>query len=147
LQLLKKLIASDMPVISILAIDPITVLHSVFYLSLIIPQSRLCNIICVGDRMNTKPNRVANIDELDCVGTMIARFNSDIRNQTLYIIGGNLMENVNKDPVCGMQVDRSGLISSHEGQTYHFCSVDCKQKFEKNPELYINKNMAATGKA
>ena len=52
---------------------------------------------------------------------------------------------MNKDPVCGMQVDRSALISSYQGQTYYFCSVECKEQFEKNPENYINKSMAVTG--
>ncbi|MDE1856069.1 MAG: YHS domain-containing protein [Candidatus Micrarchaeota archaeon] len=42
-----------------------------------------------------------------------------------------------KDPVCGMEV-RSGakLRSSHMGRTYYFCSVACKQTFDKNPGAY-----------
>ena len=43
------------------------------------------------------------------------------------------------DPVCGMTVDiaTSTLMTSHEGQTYHFCSAGCKQRFEKHPETYL----------
>ncbi len=42
------------------------------------------------------------------------------------------------DPVCGMTVDveTSTLLSSHQGQAYHFCSVGCKHRFEQHPETY-----------
>ncbi len=43
------------------------------------------------------------------------------------------------DPVCGMTVDiaTSTLLSSHQGHTYHFCSVGCKHRFEQHPETYL----------
>lgn len=43
-----------------------------------------------------------------------------------------------KDPVCGMDVNESQAKAKTErqGRTYYFCSTDCKQKFEKNPERY-----------
>ena len=46
-----------------------------------------------------------------------------------------------KDPVCGMQVDQEkarskGLTSEHEGQTFYFCSTDCKQQFDQDPHRY-----------
>jgi Cu+-exporting ATPase len=43
-----------------------------------------------------------------------------------------------KDPVCGMNVDenRSQYNSQHEGQTYNFCSEQCKNKFDEEPEEY-----------
>ena len=45
------------------------------------------------------------------------------------------------DPVCGMTVDiaTSTIKSFHEGQTYHFCSVGCKHRFEEQPETYLVK--------
>jgi uncharacterized membrane protein YraQ (UPF0718 family)/YHS domain-containing protein len=47
-----------------------------------------------------------------------------------------------KDPVCGMQVERSnpGAISQHEGQTTYFCSDRCKTKFDKDPVKYATGN-------
>jgi Cu+-exporting ATPase len=43
------------------------------------------------------------------------------------------------DPVCGMQVDPG--TSSHravfEGQTYAFCSAGCQQKFNTDPQRYL----------
>jgi Cu+-exporting ATPase len=44
------------------------------------------------------------------------------------------------DPVCGMVVEKSPKALSHEyeGQTYHFCSRDCLEKFQDHPEQYIN---------
>lgn len=43
-----------------------------------------------------------------------------------------------KDPVCGMQVDPAKAAGSsvHEGRTYYFCSPVCKQKFDANPGQY-----------
>lgn len=44
-----------------------------------------------------------------------------------------------KDIVCGMQVDdkKAAGTSNYKGKTYYFCSVSCKEKFEKNPENFI----------
>ena len=43
-----------------------------------------------------------------------------------------------KDPVCGMQVDPKSASgqAQHQGKTYFFCSSGCKAKFEKNPGQY-----------
>ncbi len=39
---------------------------------------------------------------------------------------------MNKDPVCGMEVDESSAISAeHQGRKYYFCSVHCREKFLK----------------
>lgn len=44
-----------------------------------------------------------------------------------------------KDPVCGMTVEESEALFrlEHEGRTYYFCSQDCKEEFEANPEDYV----------
>ena len=44
-----------------------------------------------------------------------------------------------KDPVCGMQVDpgHAAGSSEHKGQTYYFCSKGCKAKFDANPGQYL----------
>jgi Cu+-exporting ATPase len=43
-----------------------------------------------------------------------------------------------KDPVCGMNVkpEQAAGQSQYGGQTYHFCSTACKQKFDQNPQQY-----------
>ena len=43
------------------------------------------------------------------------------------------------DPVCKMTVDpaRAAAQSVHKGQTYYFCAVGCKQKFDREPEKYL----------
>ena len=43
-----------------------------------------------------------------------------------------------KDPVCGMEVnERSALYkSSFQGETYYFCSPECKREFDMNPSRY-----------
>jgi len=42
------------------------------------------------------------------------------------------------DPVCGMEVDEqsSAAQATQSGKTFHFCSEECKEKFQSNPEQY-----------
>ena len=44
-----------------------------------------------------------------------------------------------KDPVCGMDVDeqRAAGTSQYGDRSYFFCSKNCKEKFERNPEQYV----------
>jgi Cu+-exporting ATPase len=44
-----------------------------------------------------------------------------------------------KDPVCGMDVDAAIAAgrSEYKGQEYHFCGVNCKEKFDRCPEQYV----------
>ena len=43
-----------------------------------------------------------------------------------------------KDPVCGMQVEEADAVATaeHQGTTYYFCSTDCQEEFESDPESY-----------
>ena len=47
-----------------------------------------------------------------------------------------------KDPVCGMEIDPKAAAgkSEYQGQTYYFCSPDCKKAFDKGPEKYVGKH-------
>jgi len=47
------------------------------------------------------------------------------------------METV-RDPVCGMDVDPANSAGSaeHNGQTYHFCSQGCLERFREDPDRY-----------
>ena len=44
-----------------------------------------------------------------------------------------------KDPVCGMEVtyETAQARSEYDGETYYFCSIDCKETFDKDPERYV----------
>ncbi|KKG06275.1 hypothetical protein DU80_14585 [Methanosarcina mazei] len=44
------------------------------------------------------------------------------------------------DPVCHMTVNKSTAkyTSVYDGTTYYFCSASCMEKFDANPENYIN---------
>ncbi len=44
-----------------------------------------------------------------------------------------------KDPVCGMMVDPERIEhrADHGGQTFHFCSARCREKFVAAPEEYL----------
>ncbi|HTQ80191.1 MAG TPA: heavy metal translocating P-type ATPase, partial [Thermoanaerobaculia bacterium] len=43
------------------------------------------------------------------------------------------------DPVCGMKVEpaKTSHPAEHAGETYHFCSASCRQKFVQDPERYL----------
>jgi len=48
-----------------------------------------------------------------------------------------------KDPICGMDVDpkTAQWKSDYQGKTYYFCSSGCKKEFDKEPEKYGGKNV------
>ena len=47
------------------------------------------------------------------------------------------MKTITTDPVCGMDVDESSpLRVEHQGETYLFCSDQCRQKFVRDPGKY-----------
>ena len=42
------------------------------------------------------------------------------------------------DPVCGMEVKpESPVRADFQGQTYGFCSDECRQKFLAQPEAFV----------
>lgn len=44
-----------------------------------------------------------------------------------------------KDIVCGMEVSEkeAEYRSQYEGQTFYFCSDECKMKFDESPEEFM----------
>ena len=49
-----------------------------------------------------------------------------------------------KDPVCGMDVDPQGADhhADYHGQTYVFCSENCRAKFVADPASYVGPGSA-----
>ena len=47
---------------------------------------------------------------------------------------------MSQDPVCGMEIDPedSAGESVYLGETYYFCSAECKQKFDEHPQEYAS---------
>ena len=45
------------------------------------------------------------------------------------------------DPVCGMQIEEQTAAgtSEYQGETYYFCSAGCKERFDREPEMYAKK--------
>lgn len=42
------------------------------------------------------------------------------------------------DPVCGMEVAMEGAVTAeYEGETYYFCSEDCRDQFMADPASYM----------
>jgi len=46
-----------------------------------------------------------------------------------------------KDPVCGMELtyENAQARTEYNGQTYYFCSLDCKEQFDKDPEKFVTR--------
>ena len=44
-----------------------------------------------------------------------------------------------KDPVCGTELmpGQEEAEMQYQGQTYHFCSRECRDLFAKNPAEYL----------
>ena len=59
------------------------------------------------------------------------------------------MANTQRDPVCGMEVEArdAAATSQHQGQTYYFCSTNCKQKFDQNPQQYVKEQGQSAGRS
>jgi P-type Cu+ transporter len=47
------------------------------------------------------------------------------------------------DPVCKMTIDdkEAAAVSEHKGTRYYFCAVSCKEAFEKDPDIYLQKDV------
>ena len=49
------------------------------------------------------------------------------------------VETTERDPVCGMSVERAGArhTAQHRGQTYYFCCARCRERFAAAPEQFL----------
>ena len=48
-----------------------------------------------------------------------------------------------KCPVCGMNIDRKDapVEIAYQGKTYYFCSEECAQQFNENPQRYVTQKV------
>jgi len=53
------------------------------------------------------------------------------------------------DPVCKMEVNPASAEgqSEYQGQTFYFCSAECKRRFDASPEQYVDETDRTQGKA
>ncbi len=51
-----------------------------------------------------------------------------------------------RDPVCGMtlQPGQEAADYRYQDRAYHFCSVECRQLFERDPKAYIGEETRAS---
>lgn len=49
---------------------------------------------------------------------------------------------MDRDPVCQMDVDEATAPakSEYRGETFYFCSEDCKKRFEADQERYVSRS-------
>lgn len=60
----------------------------------------------------------------------------------LELAAAGMSESLSNDPVCEAPVsarkaERQGLFSTHLGETYYFCSDECRNEFEREPGRYV----------
>jgi YHS domain-containing protein len=57
------------------------------------------------------------------------------------------MATIEKDPVCGMDVDTatSTLSTEYEGKTYWFCGKGCLLEFKDDPERFLDPSYVPEG--
>jgi Cu+-exporting ATPase len=50
-----------------------------------------------------------------------------------------------RDPVCDREIDPEDAVATtnYEGDTYYFCSEDCKRRFDADPERYVSRREAS----
>ncbi|GIS70863.1 MAG: YHS domain-containing protein [Candidatus Neomarinimicrobiota bacterium] len=48
-------------------------------------------------------------------------------------------EGQEKDPICGMGVDKKNAehLTEYKGEKYYFCCSGCPEKFESEPAVYV----------
>jgi Cu+-exporting ATPase len=53
--------------------------------------------------------------------------------------------NLQRDPVCGMNVDSGTAkhVHEHEGRRFYFCCGHCVEKFKANPSQYLNQSASS----
>jgi Cu+-exporting ATPase len=53
------------------------------------------------------------------------------------------------DPVCKMEVNPASAEAQSEwgGQSFYFCSQECKRKFDASPERYVDETDIAQARA
>jgi Cu+-exporting ATPase len=53
------------------------------------------------------------------------------------------------DPVCKMEVNPASAEAQSEwgGQSFYFCSQECKERFDREPERYIDETDRAQARA
>jgi len=46
------------------------------------------------------------------------------------------------DPVCGMVVpeEHAAVCTDHRGKHYCFCSEECKEEFDIDPDMYLSES-------
>jgi multidrug efflux pump subunit AcrA (membrane-fusion protein)/YHS domain-containing protein len=62
----------------------------------------------------------------------------------LDLAAAGMVGTLSKDPICGVDVsvskaEKAGRKSSYNGKTYYFTSAECKAKFDRNPDKFVNK--------
>jgi Cu+-exporting ATPase len=99
--------------------------------------------------MNVNPARAASQEHAGttyyfCCSGCLGKFKENPQRYLPVRPAKSPAAHIEKDPVCGMDVDPASAAAHHEhaGSTYHFCSNGCFEKFKANPARYLKPRTA-----
>jgi YHS domain-containing protein len=106
----------------------------------IIPSNRNVEILTQGPSWNY--TSVLNFGFLILAVALLWRFFRTGGPEMLAMMEKSAEEtqHMTTDPVCGMQVDPQTARERREygGRTFYFCSAGCRERFEQNPDRYLD---------
>ncbi len=65
----------------------------------------------------------------------------EVADRVLWLEDGRIRDigQIGRDPVCGASVETDNSIAlDHDGQTYYFCSRDCRRTFQQSPDQFTS---------
>jgi Cu(I)/Ag(I) efflux system membrane fusion protein len=113
--------------------------------------------VLIGAAYGSRVSVTRGLSEGDRVvtsGNFLIDSESRMRNTTLRSVTEKSENTPDKitDPVCGMAFDRkqaeaNGRMETYHGQTFMFCSDQCRKKFQQDPAKYVDEkvNSASRG--
>jgi len=77
---------------------------------------------------------------------LLNRLNPEEDVQAGFVVEEKPGSTIAIDPICKMEVDTTTaeLYTDYKGNRYYFCAPYCKEKFEENPEEYIEQEVPGT---
>jgi YHS domain-containing protein len=74
----------------------------------------------------------------------IAEFSVQPHGQQIAVSSPQEVNSMEIDPVCGMEVDpdEAAEQTEYQGRTYYFCCEQCLEKFQVDPNRYVQKMRA-----
>jgi uncharacterized membrane protein YraQ (UPF0718 family)/YHS domain-containing protein len=120
-------------------------LVAIMFASMVVAALIVDGIFSALDLVPTQRPSIESIAERDVAWNYTTFLNIVFICVAAALVGLTLRRGA-KDPVCGMTVDRHKTPhrSDYDSHTVYFCSANCKQRFDEDPERYLGPREAPT---